>query len=84
MGSSLSGGQKQRVLQARALSKEPSVLALDEATSHLDASNEARVTAVQAKLLLTRIVDAHRPETIRGVQRVAFLQEGTLREIIRE
>lgn len=84
MGSSLSGGQKQRVLLARALYKKPRVLALDEATSHLDVSNEARMTQALAKLPLTRIVVAHRPETIRGVQRVVLLQEGTLKEINRE
>ena len=42
MGSSLSGGQKQRVLLARALYKQPKILALDEATSHLAIENEPR------------------------------------------
>ncbi|MBI3285821.1 MAG: peptidase domain-containing ABC transporter [Burkholderiales bacterium] len=47
MGSSLSGGQKQRVLLARALYKQPKILALDEATSHLDVANEQNCTRVR-------------------------------------
>ncbi len=76
MGSSLSGGQKQRVLLARALYKRPKVLALDEATSHLDIANEQRVTQALAQMSLTRIIVAHRPETIAGAQRVVGLQRG--------
>lgn len=69
LGSGLSGGQKQRLLLARALYKQPSVLALDEATSHLDLHNEQAVNAVLAQMQLTRIVIAHRPETIASTQR---------------
>jgi ATP-binding cassette subfamily B protein RaxB len=76
MGSSLSGGQKQRVLLARALYKNPKVLALDEATSHLDIANERRVTEALANMPLTRIIVAHRPETIAGAQRVVALDCG--------
>ncbi len=76
MGSSLSGGQKQRVLLARALYKQPKVLALDEATSHLDIANEQLVTQALAALHITRIMVAHRPETIAGAQRVVMLQDG--------
>ena len=84
MGSSLSGGQKQRVLLARALYKNPKVLALDEATSHLDIANEQRVTQALAQMSLTRIVVAHRPETIAGAQRVVVLQQGKVLEVLRE
>lgn len=81
MGSSLSGGQKQRILLARALYKAPKVLALDEATSHLDILNEKRVTEALAQLPLTRIIVAHRPETIAGAQRVVQLKGGEVSEL---
>jgi ATP-binding cassette subfamily B protein RaxB len=83
MGSSLSGGQKQRILLARGLYKQPRVLALDEATSHLDIANEQRVTQALAQMNLTRIVVAHRPETIAGAQRVVCLQQGKVVEMRR-
>lgn len=83
MGSSLSGGQKQRILLARALYKRPRVLALDEATSHLDLMNERLVTQALAQLRVTRVIVAHRPETIAGAQRVVRLQAGQVMELRR-
>ena len=80
MGASLSGGQKQRVLLARALYKQPRVLALDEATSHLDLANEQRVAHALAQMQLTRILIAHRPETIAHAQRVVRVQRGMVVE----
>jgi ATP-binding cassette subfamily B protein RaxB len=80
MGSSLSGGQKQRILMARALYKEPQILALDEATSHLDVRNERLVSDALAKMKLTRILVAHRPETIRSTERVVVVERGQVRE----
>ncbi|NHZ36859.1 peptidase domain-containing ABC transporter [Massilia rubra] len=76
MGSSLSGGQKQRILLARALYKSPKVLALDEATSHLDIQNEQLVNAALSAMALTRIMVAHRPETINSADRVVGLNAG--------
>ncbi|MFG6417307.1 peptidase domain-containing ABC transporter [Roseateles sp. DC23W] len=73
LGTGLSGGQKQRLLLARALYKRPRILALDEATSHLDLVNERAVTAAVSHMRLTRLVIAHRPETIAGAQRVVQL-----------
>lgn len=83
LGSGLSGGQKQRLLLARALYKQPSVLALDEATSHLDLENERAVTLALGKLKVTRLVIAHRPETIAGAQRVVQLRDKQITEILR-
>jgi ATP-binding cassette subfamily B protein RaxB len=78
IGSGMSGGQKQRVLLARALYKRPSILVLDEATSHLDVGNERMVNSVVKAMQLTRIVVAHRPETIAMAQRVVMLENGRI------
>lgn len=82
MGSSLSGGQKQRVLLARALFKNPEILLLDEATSHLDVLREAQVNASIKRAKITRIIIAHRAETIASADRVLELKEGRLTEVI--
>ncbi|MCE2660188.1 MAG: peptidase domain-containing ABC transporter [Rubrivivax sp.] len=76
MGSSLSGGQRQRVLLARALYRLPTMLILDEATSHLDLQREAQVGRAIAAMRLTRLVVAHRPQTLALVDRVVELSEG--------
>jgi ATP-binding cassette, subfamily B, bacterial CvaB/MchF/RaxB len=76
MGAVLSGGQKQRVLLARALYKQPRILVLDEATSHLDVKTEAKVTEAIAQLDMTRIIIAHRPETIGAARRVVEIEGG--------
>ncbi|MDC6167664.1 peptidase domain-containing ABC transporter [Paucibacter sp. XJ19-41] len=83
MGSSLSGGQRQRVLLARALYKKPAFLVLDEATSALDVERERQVNASLRQLPLTRIVIAHRPETIAAAQRVITLQQGRVAQDLR-
>ncbi|RUH17931.1 ATP-binding cassette domain-containing protein, partial [Pseudomonas aeruginosa] len=76
MGTVLSGGQKQRVMLARALYKKPRILFLDEATSHLDVHCEQRVNAAIRALRITRIMVAHRPETIASADRVIVLGQG--------
>ena len=76
IGTGLSGGQQQRILLARALYKNPKILVLDEATSHLDVWNEQAVNAAIQKIPLTRIIVAHRPETIQMAERVIVLHNG--------
>ena len=83
MGSALSGGQKQRVLLARALYKRPLVLLLDEATSALDVERERNVNHALRQLALTRVVVAHRPETIAAASRVIALFEGRVVQNLR-
>jgi ATP-binding cassette subfamily B protein RaxB len=76
MGTVLSGGQKQRVLLARALYKRPQILFLDEATSHLDIERERQVNQAIKSLNITRVIIAHRPETIASVERIVVLDGG--------
>ncbi|HUR42018.1 MAG TPA: peptidase domain-containing ABC transporter [Verrucomicrobiae bacterium] len=64
LGAALSGGQKQRVLLARALYAKPRVLFLDEATAHVDADTEKRIHAALRTLQITRVLVAHREETV--------------------
>jgi ATP-binding cassette subfamily B protein RaxB len=81
MGSSLSGGQKQRVLLARALYRGPKLLFLDEATSHLDVNRERQVNLAVKRLRLTKVIVAHRPETINSADRVLVMEGG---RVVRE
>lgn len=76
MAASISGGQKQRILLARALYKRPKILFLDEATSALDVERERDVNQAIRELPLTRVIVAHRPETIASAQRVVVLGNG--------
>jgi ATP-binding cassette, subfamily B, bacterial CvaB/MchF/RaxB len=66
------------VLLARALYKRPKILALDEATSHLDLQREQQVNAAISALRITRVIVAHRPETIVSVSRVVTLDGGKI------
>ena len=83
MGASLSGGQRQRILLARALYKRPQVLFLDEATSALDIDREREVNQAIRALKLTRIIVAHRPETIASAGRVVVLHDGRVAQDLR-
>jgi len=78
MGSAFSGGQKQRILLARAFYRRPKVLLLDEATSHVDMAREYAINEALRSLLITRIVIAHRPETIAAADRVVVISNGTV------
>ncbi|MCW2411657.1 peptidase domain-containing ABC transporter [Sphingobium sp. B8D3A] len=78
MGSTLSGGQKQRILLARALYRQPALLLLDEGTAHLDLKHEAMVNRAVAALGITRLIIAHRPETIAAADRVTRVENGVV------
>ena len=82
-GYRLSGGEKQRLAIARLLIKDPAIVILDEATSHLDNDNEAHVQAsIEAALAgRTAIVIAHRLSTVRSADRIAVLDGGRIAEI---
>lgn len=84
MGTVLSGGQKQRILLARALYKRPRILLLDEATSHLDILKERNVNEEIKKLEITRLIIAHRPETILSADRVILLKNGKVEKELKE
>ncbi|MCY1781145.1 ATP-binding cassette domain-containing protein, partial [Klebsiella pneumoniae] len=75
LGLGISGGQKQRILIARALYRRPSILFMDEATSHLDLRNESVINQSISALSITRIIVAHRPSTIASADRVIDLSQ---------
>lgn len=79
-GSALSGGERQRIALARALVREPRVLVLDEATSHLDTATETVIRRNLDDLGCTQIVVAHRLSTIRNADQIVVLEDGRIVE----
>ncbi len=82
-GYRLSGGEKQRLAIARLLLKNPAIMILDEATSHLDNDNEAHIQAALEHAMQgrTALVIAHRLSTIRSADRIAFVEDGRIAEL---
>jgi ATP-binding cassette subfamily B protein RaxB len=76
LGTGLSGGQRQRLFLARALYRRPRILFMDEGTSHLDIAKEREVNAALTSLNITRVIIAHRPETIAAADRVVEVRGG--------
>jgi ATP-binding cassette subfamily B protein RaxB len=81
-GSNFSAGQMQRIFLARALYKSPNILFLDEASSNLDVITEKAINENIRRLNTTRIIVAHRPETIRFADRIFRMERGVLTALV--
>ncbi len=81
-GYRLSGGEKQRLAIARMLLKDPAVVILDEATSHLDTENEQLIQQALEEALegRTSLVIAHRLSTITSADQIIVIDDGVIAE----
>ena len=81
-GYRLSGGEKQRIAIARVILKDPEILVLDEATSHLDTRSEALIQDALEHLMVDRtsVVIAHRLSTVKAADKILVIDDGRLVE----
>jgi ATP-binding cassette subfamily B protein len=81
-GYRLSGGEKQRIAIARVILKDPAILILDEATSHLDTRSEALIQEALERLMThrTALVIAHRLSTVQAADTILVVDDGRLVE----
>jgi len=80
-GLAVSGGEAQRIAIARAFLKNASIMILDEPTAHVDLASEREILASLDTVCAgrTTLTISHRDATIKDADRVATLQEGTIR-----
>lgn len=81
-GIDLSGGQKQRILIARAVYKNPELIIFDEATSHLDTTNESNIMNNLKSFFSNKtvIIVAHRLSTVVNADKIVYLENGYIME----
>ena len=78
-----SGGMKRRLVIVRSLMHAPKILFLDEATSHLDARNEKIINHHVKNIGITRVIVAHRQETVAIADRVIDLEKMIIDEMVK-
>lgn len=81
-GVSLSGGQRQRIALARALYKNPTLILIDDTTSALDPTTEQNIIRrLKAREGMSSLIVASRPSTVAVADRVAFIDQGAIRDV---